>query len=80
MKIVKNHRLIFFAIYAIYKKHFYSYLLFIRSIFIKYTFEVGGKTKTFNQIKDISNSFVVADDIEIGHKNKIPLWIFGMLY
>ncbi|GHT70678.1 hypothetical protein FACS189455_0860 [Bacteroidia bacterium] len=45
-----------------------------------YTFEVGGKRKTFDQIKDIPNSFVVADDIEIGHKNKIPLWLFGMLY
>ncbi len=46
----------------------------------KYTFEIGSKTKTFNQIKDIPNSFVVADDLEIGHKNKIPLWLFGMLY
>jgi predicted AAA+ superfamily ATPase len=46
----------------------------------KYTFEVGGKNKTFDQIKDIPNSYVVADDIEIGHKNKIPLWMFGMLY
>jgi len=46
----------------------------------KYTFEVGGKTKTFDRIKDIRDSFVVADDIEIGHKNKIPLWLFGMLY
>ncbi len=45
-----------------------------------YTFEVGGKRKTFDQIKDIPNSFVVADDIEIGHKNKIPLWLFGLLY
>jgi predicted AAA+ superfamily ATPase len=46
----------------------------------KYTFEVGGKNKTFEQIKDIPHNFVVADDIEIGHKNKIPLWLFGMLY
>jgi hypothetical protein len=46
----------------------------------KYTFEVGGKKKTFDQIKEVPNSFVVADDIEIGHKNKIPLWLFGMLY
>ncbi|MDL2309192.1 AAA family ATPase [Bacteroidales bacterium OttesenSCG-928-C03] len=46
----------------------------------KYTFEVGGKNKTFDQIKDVPNSFVVADDIEIGHKNKIPLWLFGMMY
>lgn len=45
-----------------------------------YTFEIGGKKKPFDQIKDIQNSFVVADDIEIGHGNKIPLWLFGMLY
>jgi len=45
-----------------------------------YTFEVGGKRKTFDQIKDIQNSFIAADDIEIGHKNKIPLWMFGLLY
>ena len=45
-----------------------------------YLFEVGGKTKTFKQIQDIDNSFVIADDIEIGNKNKIPLWLFGFLY
>jgi len=45
-----------------------------------YTFEVGGKGKSFDQIKNIPNSFVVADDIEIGHKNKIPIWLFGFLY
>jgi predicted AAA+ superfamily ATPase len=46
----------------------------------KYLFEVGGKNKSFKQIKDIQNSFVVADDIEIGFGNKIPLWLFGFLY
>ena len=46
----------------------------------KYTFEVGGKNKGFEQIKDLPNAFVVADDIEIGFKNKIPLWLFGFLY
>jgi predicted AAA+ superfamily ATPase len=45
-----------------------------------YLFEIGGKYKSFKQIKDIDNSFVVADDIEIGSENKIPLWIFGFLY
>jgi len=45
-----------------------------------YIFEIGGKNKTYNQIKDLPNSFIVADDIEVGHKNKIPLWLFGMLY
>ncbi len=46
----------------------------------KYTFEVGGKNKGFEQIKDLANSFVVSDNIEIGFGNKIPLWIFGFLY
>jgi len=46
----------------------------------KYLFEIGGKNKSFKQIKDIPNSFVVADDIEVGFANKIPLWLFGFLY
>ena len=45
-----------------------------------YTFEIGGKNKSFKQIKDIPNSYVVSDDIEIGSGNKIPLWLFGFLY
>jgi predicted AAA+ superfamily ATPase len=45
-----------------------------------YTFEIGGKKKPFDQIKDNLNGFIVADDIETGHGNKIPLWLFGMLY
>ena len=46
----------------------------------KYIFEVGGKNKSFKQIKDLENSYVLADDIEIGSGNKIPLWLFGFLY
>ena len=46
----------------------------------KWLFEVGGKKKGFSQIKDIAGSYVVSDDIEIGHGNKIPLWLFGLLY
>ena len=46
----------------------------------KYLFEIGGKNKSFKQIKDVPNSFVVADEIEVGYKNKIPLWLFGFLY
>jgi predicted AAA+ superfamily ATPase len=45
-----------------------------------YTFEVGGKNKGFKQIKDLSNSYVASDEIDIGYKNKIPLWLFGFLY
>lgn len=46
----------------------------------KYTFEIGGRDKSFKQIKDVKQGFVVADDIEIGIDNKIPLWLFGFIY
>lgn len=46
----------------------------------RYLFEVGGKGKGFAQIRNIPDSFVAADDIELGFGNKIPLWIFGFLY
>jgi len=46
----------------------------------KQTIEVGGKNKNFKQIKDIPDSFVVADDLESGFDSKIPLWLFGFLY
>jgi predicted AAA+ superfamily ATPase len=45
-----------------------------------YIVEVGGKDKSFKQIKNIENSFVAADDIDVGSGNKIPLWLFGFLY
>ena len=46
----------------------------------KYLFEVGGKSKGFDQIKDIPDSFVVQGDVEVGFGSKIPLWLFGFLY
>ncbi len=46
----------------------------------QFTVEVGGKGKTYNQIKDIAESFVIVDDKEIGSGNKIPLYLFGFLY
>lgn len=46
----------------------------------QYTFEIGGKYKDFSQIKDISGSFLAVDGIELGHFNRIPLWMFGLLY
>ena len=46
----------------------------------KYLFEVGGRKKSFEQIKDVENSFLAVDDTEIGHHNRIPLWMFGLLY
>ncbi len=45
----------------------------------EYLFEVGGKNKSFKQIKDIENSFVVADIDYTVNDKKIPLWLFGFL-
>ena len=32
------------------------------------------------EIKDIPNSYLAVDNTEIGHRNRIPLWMFGLLY
>ena len=45
-----------------------------------YLFEIGGAGKGFAQIRNLPDSYVVADDLEIGFGNKIPLWLFGLLY
>lgn len=44
------------------------------------TFEVGGKSKDAGQIMNIDNAWLAVDGIEIGHGNRIPLWLFGYLY
>jgi hypothetical protein len=46
----------------------------------EYTFEIGGKNKTRKQLKDIPNSYIAADNLEIGSGKTIPLWLFGFLY
>ena len=46
----------------------------------KYVFAIGGKHKSFKQIKDVDNSYIASDEIEVGFGNKIPLWLFGFLY
>ena len=43
-------------------------------------YEIGGKNKSFSQVKDIPNSYVVIDTDYSMEKNKIPLWMFGFLY
>lgn len=43
-------------------------------------FEVGGKNKNTKQIKGMNNAFILADDILVGSKNVIPLYLFGFLY
>lgn len=43
-------------------------------------YEIGGKNKSFSQVRDIPNSYVVIDTDYSMEKNKIPLWMFGFLY
>lgn len=44
-----------------------------------YIFEIGGSTKTIKQISGLTNAYLAIDDLEIGTRNKIPLWLFGFL-
>ena len=46
----------------------------------KYTFEVGGPSKTMKQIKDVPHSFLAKDGMGSGYGREIPLWMFGLLY
>jgi len=46
----------------------------------KMVFEIGGASKSDEQLEGNPFGYVVADDIEIGFDSKIPLWLFGFLY
>ena len=46
----------------------------------RYTFEIGGAGKTMQQIAGVEDAYIAADDIEYGTSNRIPLWMFGLLY
>jgi hypothetical protein len=46
----------------------------------KYIFEVGGRNKNARQISGSENAYIAADEIETGAYNRIPLWLFGLLY
>lgn len=46
----------------------------------KYLFEVGGSSKTFDQIAGIPESYLAVDGVETGSGNRIPLWMFGCMY
>lgn len=46
----------------------------------QYVFEIGGKSKTTDQIAGIPNSHVVKDDLEYPAGKTLPLWLFGFLY
>lgn len=46
----------------------------------KFTVEIGGKNKSGKQIAGAEQAYVVKDDIEYAFQNRIPLWMFGLLY
>mgnify|MGYP003054436004 FL=1 len=46
----------------------------------KYTLEVGGEGKTYNQIADVPDSYILADGIETPYRCKLPIWVVGFLY
>ena len=46
----------------------------------KYTFEVGGRSKSGRQLAGVRNSWVVRDDMEYHIGHELPLWMFGLLY
>ena len=46
----------------------------------QYIFEIGGQDKKKKQIAELKNAYIVSDEIERGINNRIPLWLFGLLY
>lgn len=42
--------------------------------------EIGGRSKNFTQIRSTRNGYLALDDILIGERRKIPLYLFGFLY
>jgi predicted AAA+ superfamily ATPase len=46
----------------------------------KFTFEIGGRSKSGAQIKNTKNAWIVKDDLEFPVNKEIPLWMFGFLY
>ena len=46
----------------------------------KYLLEIGGQSKTAKQIGTAENAFVVADDFDFAIGQKVPIWLFGLLY
>ena len=42
--------------------------------------EVGGEKKSFDQIADVPDSYILADGMEFPVGKKLPIWIVGMNY
>ena len=46
----------------------------------KYTVEIGGSSKDGGQIAGREDAYLACDGMEYAYGNKLPLWIFGLLY
>ena len=46
----------------------------------RHTFEVGGKSKGFRQVKGLESAWLAVDGIPAGSGRRVPLWMFGFLY
>ena len=46
----------------------------------KLTFEIGGKAKDGKQVAQNEHAYIAADDIDYPMGNKLPLWMFGLMY
>lgn len=46
----------------------------------RYVFEIGGPSKTYKQITNIPNSYLIKDIYEVDGSEAIPMWLLGMLY
>lgn len=46
----------------------------------KITFEVGGHDKSFDQIANVPDSYILADSMEYPIGKKLPIWLVGMTY
>ena len=46
----------------------------------EFVLEIGGKNKDTKQVRGFDNAFIFQDDIEMGHHNRLPLWLLGFLY
>ncbi len=64
--------------YSVFASEITDYLIELNSV--KIEIEIGGRNKSRQQIKNIENSYVFKDDIELGFENIIPLFLIGFLY
>ena len=46
----------------------------------KYVFEIGGKAKDGKQVANMENAYIASDECDYPIGNKLPLWLFGLMY